>query len=112
MIFQPAEEKNPGGASILIKEGVLNNPKVEAIFGQHIIVDKPAGSLGFYPGVMMASQDELYITIYGKQAHGAKPHLAIDPIVVASQVFLHCKRLFRNTSPYEPIVITIGKIDR
>jgi len=112
IIFQPAEEKNPGGASIMIKEGVLDNPKVNAIFGQHIIVDKPPGSLGFCPGVMMASQDELYITIYGKQAHGAKPHLSIDPIVVASQVILALQTIVsRSTSPYDPIVITIGKIE-
>lgn len=112
LIFQPAEEKNPGGASILIKEGVLNNPKVDAIFGQHVIVDKPAGSLGFCSGVSFASQDELYITIYGKQAHGAKPHLSVDPIVVASQVILGLQNIVsRNTSPYDPIVITIGKIE-
>src|SRR4030095_1678679 len=112
LIFQPAEEKNPGGASILIKEGVLQNPKVDAIFGQHVIVNKPAGSLGFYPGVMMASQDELYITIYGKQAHGAKPHMAIDPIVITSQVILALQTIVsRNTSPYDPLVITIGKIE-
>jgi amidohydrolase len=110
-IFQPAEEKNPGGASILVKEGVLGNPKVDAIFGQHVIVDKPAGSLGFYPGVMMASQDELYITIYGKTGHGAKPHLTIDPIVIASQVILALQTIVsRNTSPYDPLVITIGSI--
>src|SRR5438045_2577022 len=88
LIFQPAEEKNPGGASIMIKEGILENPKVDAIFAQHVIVDEPAGSLGFCPGVTFASQDELYITIYGKQAHGAKPHLSVDPIVTASQVIL------------------------
>jgi len=112
LIFQPAEEKNPGGASILIKEGVLNNPKVDAIFGQHVIVNKPAGSLGFYPGVMMASQDELYITIYGKQSHGAKPHLSIDPIVIASQAILSLQTIVsRHSSPYDPIVITIGKIE-
>ncbi|RPI18430.1 MAG: amidohydrolase [Ignavibacteriae bacterium] len=111
-IFQPAEEKNPGGASILVKEGVLNNPRVNAIFGQHVIVDKPAGTLGFYPGVMMASQDELYITIYGKTGHGAKPHLTIDPIVAASQVILALQTIVsRNTSPYDPVVITIGKIE-
>jgi amidohydrolase len=112
LIFQPAEEKNPGGASIMVKHGVLENPKVNAIFGQHVIVDKPAGSLGFCQGVMMASQDELYITIYGKQAHGAKPHLSIDPIVVASQVIMALQTIVsRNTSPYDPIVITIGKIE-
>jgi amidohydrolase len=112
LIFQPAEEKNPGGASILIKKGVLSSPKVDAIFGQHIIVDKPAGYLGFCPGVTFASQDELYITIYGKQSHGAKPHQSIDPIVVSSQVILALQTIVsRNTDPYEPIVITIGKIE-
>lgn len=112
LIFQPAEEKNPGGASILIKNGVLNNPRVNAIFGQHVIVDKPAGSLGFCPGVTFASQDELYITIFGKQSHGAKPHKSIDPIVIASQVLLALQTIVsRNTDPYEPIVITIGKIE-
>jgi amidohydrolase len=109
-IFQPAEEKNPGGASILIKQGVLKNPKVDVIFGQHVITGKPAGSLGFYPGVMMASQDELYITITGKSGHGAKPHTTIDPIVIASQVVLALQTIAsRNTNPYDPLVITIGK---
>jgi amidohydrolase len=112
LIFQPAEEKNPGGASVLIKNGVLKNPKADVIFGQHIITNKPAGSLGFYPGVMMASQDELYITITGKSGHGAKPHATIDPIVTASQFILALQTIVsRNTNPYSPIVITIGKIE-
>ncbi len=111
-IFQPAEEKNPGGASVLIKHGVLNNPKVDVIFGQHVVVNKPAGSFGFYPGVMMASQDELYITITGKSGHGAVPHEAIDPIVIASQFILALQTIVsRNTNPYNPIVITIGKFE-
>ncbi|MEO8512151.1 MAG: M20 family metallopeptidase [Ignavibacteria bacterium] len=110
-IFQPAEEKNPGGASILIKNGILKNPKVDAIFGQHVLPGKPAGNVGFYPGVMLASQDELFITIIGKSGHGAKPHSTIDPIVIASQVILALQTIVsRNTDPYEPIVITIGKI--
>lgn len=109
-IFQPAEEKNPGGASVLIKNGILKNPKVDAIFGQHILPGKPAGKVGFYPGVMMASQDEIYITIKGKAGHGAKPQSAIDPIVIASQVVLALQTIVsRNTDPYEPIVITIGR---
>lgn len=112
LIFQQAEEKNPGGASVLIKNGVLENPKVDAIFGQHVIVDKPAGTLGFASGVTFASQDELYITIYGRQAHGAKPHISIDPIVIASQVIMALQTIVsRNTSPYDPVVITIGKIE-
>ena len=111
-IFQPGEEKNPGGASVLIKHGVLENPKVDAIFGQHIITDFPVGALGFYPGVMMASQDELYIKIIGKTGHAAKPHTTIDPIVIASQVVLALQNIVsRNTDPYDPLVITIGKIE-
>lgn len=109
-IFQPAEEKNPGGASVLIKNGVLKNPNVDVIFGQHILPGKPAGKIGFYPGVMLASQDEIYITIKGKAGHGAKPQSTIDPIVIASQVVLAMQTIVsRNTDPYEPIVITIGK---
>lgn len=112
LIFQPGEEKNPGGASMMIIEGVLDNPKVDAIFGQHILPRKPAGSFGFYPGVMMASQDEIYITIKGKTGHGAKPHLTIDPIVTASQFIVAVQSVVsRNTNPYDPIVITFGKID-
>jgi amidohydrolase len=112
LIFQQAEEKNPGGASILIKNGVLENPKVNAIFGQHVIVDKSPGSFGFCDGVTFASQDELYITIYGKQSHGAKPHKSVDPIVIASHVIMALQTIVsRNTSPYDPIVITIGKIE-
>jgi amidohydrolase len=110
LIFQPAEEKNPGGASILIKNGVLKNPKVDAIFGQHILPGKPAGKVGFYPGVMLASQDEIYITIKGKSGHGAKPQATIDPIVAASEFIMALQTIVsRNTDPYEPIVITIGK---
>ena len=109
-IFQPAEEKNPGGASLMIKKGVLKNPSVNAIFGQHILPGKPAGMVGFYPGVVMASQDELYITIKGKSGHGAKPHTTVDPIVLASQFILALQTIVsRNTDPYDPIVITIGK---
>ncbi len=112
LIFQPAEEKNPGGASVLIKHGVLGNPKVDVVFGQHVIVNKPAGSLGFYPGVMMASQDELYITIKGKSGHGAKPHVTVDPVVAASQFILALQTIVsRSTNPYEPIVISIGIIE-
>lgn len=112
LIFQPGEEKNPGGASILIREGILKNPRLDVIFGQHIIANKPPGSLGFYPGVMMASQDEIYITIIGKPGHGAMPHKTIDPIVVASQIIIALQSIIsRNTSPYEPVVVTIGKIE-
>lgn len=111
-IFQPGEEKNPGGASILIKQGVLKNPGVDVIFGQHLLPNIPAGKFGFCPGVMMASQDEIYITVVGKSGHASQPHKAIDPIVIASQVVLAIQNISsRYTNPYEPLIISIGKID-
>lgn len=111
LIFQPGEEKNPGGASLMIKKGVLKNPKVDAIFGQHILPGRKAGSVGFYNGVMMASQDELYITIKGKSGHAAKPESVIDPIVIAAQFINLLQTIIsRKTNPYESIVISICSI--
>jgi amidohydrolase len=111
-IFQPGEEKNPGGASILIKHGVLKNPGVDVIFGQHLLPNITAGKFGFCPGIMMASQDEIYITVIGKSGHASQPHKAIDPIVVASQVVLAIQNISsRYTNPYEPLTISIGKIE-
>lgn len=110
-IFQPAEEKNPGGASILIKKGVLTNPEVDAIFGQHVLPGKPAGKVGFYKGVMMASQDEIYITIKGKSGHAAKPHSASDPVTISAEFISSLQTIAsRNINPYEPVVISICSI--
>jgi len=96
---------------VMIREGVLKSPEVSAIFGQHVISGADAGTVGFCPGPMMASADELYITIRGKGGHGAKPHVTIDPIVVASQVVLALQTLVsRRVDPFQQCVVTIGKI--
>lgn len=84
-VLQPSEEKNPGGAPSMIKDGALSKPDVDAIFGQHITTDLPVGKFGFKAGPMMASADEIYLTIEGKGGHGASPHRAIDPIVISSK---------------------------
>jgi len=110
-IFQPSEEKNPGGAGFMIKEGVLENPKVETIFGLHVFAQADVGKVGFCPGPMGASADELYITIKGKGGHGAYPHLAVDPVIVAAEVVLALQKVVsRNIDPLQPCVLTIGKI--
>jgi len=109
-LFQPSEEKAPGGAPEMILEGALKNPNVDAIFGQHVLSNAESGSVGFRPGAMMASADELYITIIGKGGHGAKPHLTIDPIVVASHVVIALQTVVsRRIDPLEKCVLTIGK---
>ncbi len=88
LIFQPGEEKNPGGASMMIKEGVLDNPKPQSIIGQHVMPLVPVGKVGFREGMYMASSDEIYLTVIGKGGHGAAPELAIDPVVIASHIII------------------------
>ena len=86
LIFQPAEEKTPGGASIMIAEGVLENPKPLSIIGQHVHPPLEAGKVGLKCGIYMASSDELYLTIRGKGGHGAMPQEGVDTILVASHI--------------------------
>lgn len=112
LIFQPAEEKLPGGASILIKEGVLENPKPQNIFGQHVHPPLEAGKVGFCPGQYMASADELYMTVKGRGGHGALPQDCIDPLVVTAQIILALQQLIsREANPLTPSVLTFGKIN-
>ncbi|MBL7837117.1 MAG: amidohydrolase [Bacteroidetes bacterium] len=112
LIFQPGEEKLPGGASILIKEGVLTNPKVDAIIGQHVMPFIHTGKVGFRKGLYMASTDEIYITIHGKGGHGAMPHLCIDPVAVSAQVIVALQQVVsRKAQPIVPTVLTFGKIN-
>ena len=111
LIFQPGEEKLPGGASLMIKEGILQNPKVEAIIGQHVMPLIPVGKVGFRSGLYMASTDELYMTITGKGGHGAMPHLCIDPVAVMAQIITGLQQLVsRNANPIIPSVLTFGKV--
>ncbi|MBS1655201.1 MAG: amidohydrolase, partial [Bacteroidetes bacterium] len=108
LIFQPGEEKNPGGASIMIKEGVLENPKPQAIFGLHVNPQLEVGKLSFRGGKVMASADELYITIKGKGGHAAAPQLTVDTILVASHLVVALQQIIsRNRSPFNPSVLSI-----
>jgi amidohydrolase len=109
-IFQPAEEKLPGGASILIQEGVLENPKVEKIFGEHVLPQLETGKVAFRSGISMASCDEIFITIKGNGGHGAVPNLAIDTVLIASHIVIALQQIVsRNANPIMPSVLTIGK---
>jgi amidohydrolase len=111
LIFQPGEEKNPGGASIMIKEGVLENPKPSAIIGQHVFPLLLVGKIGFREGKYMASSDEIYLKVIGKGGHGATPELTIDPVVIASHIIIALQQIIsRNASSKQPTVLTFGKI--
>lgn len=108
LVFQPGEEKNPGGASIMIKEGVLENPKPQAIIGLHVHPGLQIGQLSFRGGKVMASADELYITVKGKGGHAASPHQAVDPILIASHLVVSLQQIIsRNLNPYNPSVLSI-----
>ncbi len=110
LIFQPGEELLPGGASLLIKEGVLQHPVPEAIIGQHVMPEMPVGKVGFRPGLYMASTDELYITVKGKGGHGAMPHKLIDPVMMAAQLLVALQQVVsRWASPSIPTVLSFGK---
>ena len=111
LIFQPGEEKNPGGASLMIKEGVLENPAPQAIFGLHVHPGLETGKLSFRGGMVMASADELYITIKGKGGHAAAPHLTVDTILVASHLVVALQQIIsRNRNPFSPSVLSITSV--
>jgi amidohydrolase len=111
LIFQPGEEIIPGGASIMIKEGVLQNPSPAAIFGQHVFPVLPAGQVGVRSGMYMASSDELYVTVKGKGGHGAMPEINIDPVVIAAHIIVALQQIVsRNASPRIPTVLSFGKV--
>jgi hippurate hydrolase len=110
-IFQPGEEKNPGGASLLIKEGVLKNPDPVSIFALHVHPSLPVGKVSFRSGMVMASADEIYITIRGKGGHAASPHLTADTILVASHLVVNLQQVVsRMNDPFNPSVISITSI--
>ena len=111
LIFQPGEEKHPGGASLLIKEGVLENPKPAAIVALHVYPHLPYGQLGFRAGQYMASADEIYITVKGRGGHAALPHQTIDPIVIAANMLVSLQTVIsRSCNPLSPSVLSFGKI--
>ena len=111
LIFQPGEEKNPGGASLMIREGVLKNPVPQAIFGLHVHPGLETGKLSFRGGMVMASADEIYITIRGKGGHAAAPHLTVDTILVASHLVVALQQIIsRNRNPLSPSVLSITSV--
>jgi amidohydrolase len=110
-IFQPAEEILPGGASLMIEEGVLEDPKPEVIVGQHVYPDLPAGKVGMKEGMYMASADELYMKVRGKGGHAALPHTVIDPVLITAHILVALQQIVsRNAKPDIPSVLSFGKI--
>lgn len=115
-IFQPAEEGPPageeGGAPLMVKEGVMENPKVEAIFGLHIESDIEVGKIEYKPGAFMASSDWFHIVVKGKGSHGSQPWKGVDPIQIAAQIIQGLQTIVSRQSELTkaPVVITVGKI--
>ena len=111
LLFQPGEEKNPGGASYMIRDGALQNPQPTSIIGQHVFPFLPAGKIGFREGMYMASADEIYLTVIGKGGHAGAPELAVDPIVIAAHIIIGLQQIIsRNANPRQPTVLTFGDI--
>jgi amidohydrolase len=111
LIFQPGEELLPGGASLMIKDGVLQNPAPAEILGQHVFPRLPVGQIGLRPGRYMASTDELYLRIKGQGGHGAMPELNLDPVLVAANLIVAAQQIVsRRANPKMPSVLSFGKV--
>lgn len=111
LVFQPAEEKAPGGASVMIAEGALQNPAPAGMLGQHVAPNIPVGKIGFREGMYMASADELYLTIHGKGGHGAMPDTLIDPVLITAHILVALQQIIsRNRDPKSPSVLSFGKV--
>lgn len=111
LIFQPAEEKLPGGASLMIKDGVLENPKPGAVIGQHVMPMIDTGKVGFRAGKYMASADEIYVTVKGKGGHAAQPQQNIDPVLITSHLIVALQQVVsRMNDPKLPCVLSFGKV--
>lgn len=111
-IFQPGEEKLPGGASLLIAEGVLKNPKVDEIYALHVFPELEVGKIGLKPGMYMASCDEIRMEVIGKGGHGAMPHQNIDPILISAHILTGLQQIVsRNCHPSTPSVLSFGRIE-
>ena len=110
LIFQPAEEKLPGGANLMIQQGVLENPKPQSIIGQHVMPLIETGKVGFRSGIYMASTDEIYITVKGKGGHGAMPWLNVDPVLITAHMIVALQQIVsRNANPTMPTVYLLEK---
>ena len=111
LVFQPGEERIPGGASLMIKDGVLENPRPQHMFGQHVQPFIPAGKVGFREGMYMASADELYVTVHGKGGHAAMPDRNIDPVLITSHIIVALQQIVsRAADPKMPSVLSFGRV--
>lgn len=111
LIFQPAEEKLPGGASLMIEEGVLENPRPHCVIGQHVMPSIECGKIGIRKGKLMASMDELLVTVNGKGGHGAQPQQNVDPVLIASHIVIALQQIVsRMANPNNPTVLSFGKL--
>ncbi|MGQ1784334.1 MULTISPECIES: M20 metallopeptidase family protein [unclassified Saccharicrinis] len=111
LIFQPGEEKFPGGAKLLMEEGALDNPKPEIIIGQHVLPDMETGHVGFKEGMYMASGDEVYLTIKGKGGHAAMPHTLNDNVLIAANIIVSLQQIVARMVPANiPTVLSFGKV--
>jgi amidohydrolase len=111
LIFQPGEEKLPGGASLMINEGVLVHNKPSAVIAQHVSPNIPAGKIGIRKGKFMASMDEIFVTVKGRGGHGAQPHMNIDPVMISAQILVALQQVVsRMANPAVPTVLSFGKI--
>ena len=112
LIFQPGEEKNPGGASLLIEAGVLENPKVKEMYALHVFPELEVGKLGMRSGLYMASSDELHLEIIGVGGHGAMPEKCINPILIGSEFIIEAQNIIHKSCPKEvPCVISFGHFE-
>jgi len=112
LIFQPAEERIPGGASLMLQEGVFGDKLPDLIIGQHVMPLLDAGKVGYRPGVYMASSDEIYITVKGMGGHAAMPHQLADPVLIAAHIITGLQQVVsRHANPAIPSVLSFGKVD-
>ncbi|MDX2250476.1 MAG: M20 family metallopeptidase [Bacteroidia bacterium] len=110
LIFQPAEEKEPGGASLMIRAGVLETPKVNSIIGQHVHPFLPVGKIGIRSGMYMASADEIYMRVIGKGGHAAHPAHFIDPVTMTAQILVTLQQVVSRSDPRIPTILSFGKV--
>lgn len=112
LIFQPGEEQNPGGATLMIKDGVLENPTVKELYALHVFPEMEVGKVGFREGVYMASSDEIHVEIDGKGGHGATPHKTIDPILIGATIVTSIQQIIsRRCDPIIPSVLSFGHFE-
>jgi amidohydrolase len=111
LIFQPAEEKLPGGASLMIRDGVLQNPVPAAVIGQHVMPSVATGKIAMRGGQLMASMDEINVAVHGKGGHGAMPHLLVDPVLISAHLIVALQQIIsRNNNPVTPGVLSFGRV--